>query len=104
MVTPDLERQQRPVRISDVEALAIADIDHRYPLAIDESPVQGAVVDGQPPALIEAQQQVGARDQRMRYSHVGPEVAPHHHIVARGKRPLRTLMPDGQRRRGRCTH
>jgi hypothetical protein len=60
VVTPDLEPQQWPVWIPDIEALAVADIDHRHPLSIDESPVQRAVVDGQPPALIETEQQMGA--------------------------------------------
>jgi hypothetical protein len=45
MVPTDLERQQWPVGISDVEALTVVDVDHRHPSAVDEGPVQRTVVD-----------------------------------------------------------
>jgi hypothetical protein len=103
-VPPDLEPQRRPVGISDVEALAVLDVDHRHPPAVDEGPVQRAVVDRQPPALIEPQQQVGARNQRVGNAHVGPEVAPDHHVVARREGPFRPVIPNGQRRWGWRSH
>ena len=100
LVAPDLERQLRPVGIADVDALAVVDVDHRHPAAVDESSVERAVVDRQPPALVEAQQQVGARDQRVRDAHVGAEVAPDHHVMACGEGAFRPVMPNGQRGRG----
>jgi hypothetical protein len=54
-VVPDLERQQWPVGVSDVDALAVADVDYRHSPAVDVRPVQRTVVDCQPPALVEAQ-------------------------------------------------
>jgi hypothetical protein len=55
-VAPDLERQQRSVGISDVDALAVMDIDDWHPAAVGESSVERTVVDRQPSALVEAQQ------------------------------------------------
>jgi hypothetical protein len=60
LVAPDLEGQLWPVGIPDVDGLAVVDVDDRHPVAVDERPVERAVVDRQPPALVEAQQQVGA--------------------------------------------
>jgi hypothetical protein len=42
------------------------DVDYRHPVAVDVGSVQRAVVDCQPPALIEAQDQVRAGDARIR--------------------------------------
>ncbi|OBI22746.1 hypothetical protein A5713_10390 [Mycobacterium sp. E2497] len=85
-MAPDLERQLRPVRIPDVEALAVVNLDHRHPPPVDESAVEGTIVDRQPAALVEAQQQMRARDQGVRDAHVGAQIAPHHHVVTGGKR------------------
>ena len=74
-VPPHFEGQQRSFGIADVDALAVVEVDHRDPPAIGEGPVQRAVVDREPPALIEAQQQVGARYQWMGDAHVGAQVA-----------------------------
>ena len=104
LVAPDLEGQQWPVGISDVDALAVVDVDHRHPAAVDESPVERTVVDRQPPALVEAQQQMGARNQRVRDAHVGAEIAADHHVVTRCEGAFRPVMPNGQRWRGWCTH
>src|ERR1700758_588690 len=45
LVAPDLEGQLWPVGISDVDALAVADLDDRHAAAVDESPVERTVVD-----------------------------------------------------------
>jgi hypothetical protein len=81
-VTSDLEGQTRPVGPSDVDALAIVDVDPPHPLAADENPGGRTVVDRYPFAPIEAQQQVRAGDQRMGNAHVGAEVTSDHHITA----------------------
>jgi hypothetical protein len=94
-VAPDLESQQRSVGIPDIDALAVVDVDYRHPPAVDESPVQRTVVDRQPPALIKAQQQMGTRNQRVRDAHIGPEVAPHHHVVTRCEGTFRPVMTNG---------
>jgi hypothetical protein len=103
-VPADLKPQQWPIGISDVDALAVVDVDHRHPPAIDESPVQRTVVDRQPPTLVEPQQQMGTRNQRMGEAHVGPEVAPDHHVVACRECPFRPVIPNGQRRWGWRSH
>jgi hypothetical protein len=104
MVPSDLEDQQRPVRVSDVDGLAVADVDQRDPVTVDVGAVQRIVVDRQPAALIEAQQQVGARDQRVGDAHVGAQVTADHHIVARRERAFRTVMANGQRWRDGWGH
>jgi hypothetical protein len=82
VVTSDFKGQAWPVRLSDVDALAIPDVDHPYPLTVDECPCWRTVVDRHPVASIEAQQQVCAGDQRMGNAHVGTEVTSDDHIVA----------------------
>jgi hypothetical protein len=94
-VAADFEGQLRPVGISDVDGLAVMDVDYRHPVAVDESPVERTVVDRQPPALVEAQQQMGARNQRVGDAHVGPEIAPDHHIVTRCEGAFRPVMTNG---------
>jgi hypothetical protein len=103
-VPSDLKPQQRPIGISDVDALAVVDVDHRDSPAVDEGPVQRTVVDRQPPALVEPQEQMGTRNQWVREADVGPEVAPDHHVVARCECPLRPVIPNGQRRWGWWSH
>ena len=83
LVAPDLEDQLRPVGISDVDGLAVVDVDQRHPPAVDESAVQRTVVDRQPPALVEAQQQMGTRNQRVRNAHVSAEIAPDDYVMTR---------------------
>jgi hypothetical protein len=95
VVAADLEGQRRPVRIADIDGLTVLDVDHRHPPAVDESAVQRTVVDRQPPALVEAQQQMGARDQGMGNAHVGPEVTADHYVMACRECPLRPVVPDG---------
>ena len=99
-VVADLERKLWPVGIADVDALAVVDVDHRHPAAVDVGAVQRTVVDGQPAPLIEAQQQMSTRDQRMRDAHVGAQIAPDHHVMACGEGALRSVVSDCQH--GRC--
>ncbi|OBG67696.1 hypothetical protein A5704_09140 [Mycobacterium sp. E735] len=82
---PDLEHQLRPVRVPDVEALTVVDVDDRHPPAVHESAVERTVVDRQPPALVEAQQQVRAGDERVGDAHVGAQIPPDHDVVTGGK-------------------
>ena len=59
-VMPDFEGDPRSVGLADVDRLAVLDVDRRHPLAVEEDPVQRIVVDRDPPAVVEAQQQVRA--------------------------------------------
>lgn len=88
LVAADLEGQARAVGVADVDGHAVGDVDHRHALAVDVQPVEAAVVDGHPAALVEAEQQVRARDQgwAMRTS-------------ARRSRPTTTSLP-GEKVRG----
>jgi hypothetical protein len=95
LVAADVEGQLWSVRVSDVDGLAVVDLGYRYPAPIDESSVERTVVDGKPLALVETQQQVGARNQRVRDAHVGSQIAPDHYIVARCKGAFRSFVPDG---------
>jgi hypothetical protein len=70
-VGSDLEGQAGPLRIPDVDALAVVDVDHRHPVAVDVRSVQRAVVDCHPSALIEAQDQVRAGYPGIRDAQVG---------------------------------
>jgi hypothetical protein len=69
------EPQTWPVGPREVDALAIMDVDHPHLVTIDENAGGRTVVDRYPFAPVEAQQQVGAGDQRMGNAHVGTEVA-----------------------------
>jgi hypothetical protein len=95
LVVSDCEGQQRPVRVSDVDALTVMDIDYRHLPAVGERPVEGTVVDRQPPALIEAQQQMSTRNQGVRDADVGPQIAPHYHVVTCREGVFRPVVPNG---------
>jgi len=82
-VAPDLERQPRPVRITDVDALPVADVYRPHPSTVNEDSVLAAVVDRHPPAVVEAQHDMRARHQRMGHADVGTEIPPDDHVVAR---------------------
>ena len=100
----DLEAQQRPVRVADVDRQAVVDVDGGQPAAVDEKPVQRAVVDGDPAVVVEPQQHVGPRYQWMCDAHVGPEIATDHNVMACGEGALRPVVPNGQRRCDWSTH
>ena len=74
---PHLEDQSRAVGVADVDLLPVLDIHDRHPASVDEHPVETAVVDGDPPALIEPQHQMRAGDQGMGDAHIGAEDAAH---------------------------
>ena len=104
LLRSDLEGQPRSLRIADVDALAVVDVDDRHPVAVDVGPVQRAVVDRQPSALIEAQDQVRAGDPRIRDAHVGVHVAPDDHLVACREGTLGPVVPNCQDGRGGSSH
>nr|WP_286178277.1 hypothetical protein [Arthrobacter sp. SLBN-53] len=78
----DLEGQLRAVGIADVELLAVGDVQRGDPLTVDVHAVEAAVVDGDPAALIEAQHQVRARDQRVGDTYIGAQVATDDDVIA----------------------
>jgi hypothetical protein len=80
-IRSDLEDQARPVGVADVDALAVANVDHSCPSPVDERALLRSVVNRQPPALIEAQQQMHAGDLGVRDAHVGAQVTPDDDIV-----------------------
>jgi hypothetical protein len=80
-----LERQLGAVRVADVDVQTVMDVDGRHAAAVDEHAVEAAVVDRDPPALIEPQHEVCPRDQGVGDANVGPEVAADDDIVASGE-------------------
>ena len=66
LVMADVEDDPRPIGQAEVEALAVPNVDRRHPSAVGEDAVVRVVVDRDPPAVLEAQQQVRAGDQRVR--------------------------------------
>jgi hypothetical protein len=58
VVPADLESQLRPIRVADVEALTVVDVDGGHPPVVDVHPVEAAVVDGDPAALFKPQHKV----------------------------------------------
>lgn len=80
-----LEGELGPVRVADVDVQTVMDVDGRHPAAVDEHAVETAVVDGDPPALIEAQDEVCAGDQWVCDANVGAEIATDDDIVASGE-------------------
>ena len=100
----DREGQARTLGVSDVNALAVMDIDHRHPVAVEVGPVQRAVVDCQPTALIEPQDQMRARDARIGDAHIGLHVATDDHLVAGREGSLGPVMPNCQDGRGKSSH
>jgi hypothetical protein len=64
------------------------DVDHRTAVAVDEGPVHRAVVDGHPLALLEAQDQMRARDPRIGDPDISTQITPDDHVVTRRKGTL----------------
>jgi hypothetical protein len=93
----DLEGHRGPVRVADIDPLTVLDVDGRHPTVVDVQTIEAAVVDGDPPALIEPQYQVYPGNQRVRDADVGPQVTPDDHIVAGCEGPFGSLVPHGQR-------
>ena len=97
-LSADREAQSGAVRIADVDALPVADVDGRHASAIDEYAVEAPVVRRHPAAVVAAQHQVCARNQRARNMHVGLRVASDDDVAVRRERSLRRIRPDGQKR------
>ena len=55
LVAADLEGQRRTVGVADIDPLAVLDVDIRHAPIVDEHPVEAAVVDCDPSALVESQ-------------------------------------------------
>jgi hypothetical protein len=64
----------------------------------------GVVVDHDPPAVVEAQQQVCAGDGRVRNSYIGVQVTADDHVAARGEVGFRPMRPNRQHRLRRAVH
>ena len=94
LLRADREGQPWPLRIPHVYALAVVDVDDRHPVAVDVGPVQRAVVDGQPAALIEAQDQVRARDPRVRDAQVGVLITSDDNLMTRCEGTLGPVVPN----------
>lgn len=100
----DLEGDPRPGGLPDVDSQAVINVDFRHPLAVDEHPALRIVVDRDPIAPIEAQQQVRTGDQWVRHAHVGTKITPDNHVAARGEALLRPIGPNCQHRWMGSTH
>ena len=101
---PNAKVSRGPCGFPTCDALPVVDVDHRHPVAVEIGPVQRAVVDRQPAALVEAQDQVRAGYPRVGDAQVGMQVAADDHLVACGEGTLGPVVPDCQHRRGGSTH
>ena len=104
LVPSDLESQLRTIGVADVETLTVVQIDRGDLPVVDVHPVEAAVVDGDPPALVETQHEVRARDQRMCDADIGAKIASDDYVVARRKGSGRPVISNGQRGRGWSAH
>jgi hypothetical protein len=103
-VPPDLETQLRSIGVADVQVLTVLQVDGGDPPVVDVHPVEAAVVDGDPSALIEPQHKVRAGDQRMCDTDVGAKIAADDYVVARREGSGRPVVSNGQRGRGWSAH
>ena len=85
LVPSDLEGQLRTVGIADVDVLTVVQIDGGNLPVVDVHPVEAAVVDSYPPALIEPQHKVCPGDQRVGDADIGAKVATDNDIVSSGE-------------------
>ena len=104
LVMSDFEGDPRTVGLADIDGLAVLDVEHGDPLAVDEDPVHRIVVDRNPPALIESQQHVRAGDQGMRYAQVCAQVASDDHVAARREVTFRSVGSNGEHGLRRSGH
>jgi hypothetical protein len=96
LLRADRESEPRPLGIAHVDALAVVDVDDGHPVTVDVGPVQRAVVDGQPAALIEAQDQVRARDPRVRDAQVGMLITSDDNLMTCCEGSLGPVVPNCQ--------
>jgi hypothetical protein len=104
VMRPELEGQPRPLRIADGDALAVVDVDHRCAVAVEVGPVRRTVVDRQPSALVEPQNQVRAGYPGVGDAQVGVQVTADDHLVAGREGILGPVVPNSQHRRVWSTH
>jgi hypothetical protein len=100
----DLEGQRRAVGIADVDPQAVLDVDDRDATIVHVQAVEAAVVDGDPPALVEPHDQVRPGDQGVGDADVGAQVASNDDIGSCCEGALGSLVPHGQHRRGWWAH
>jgi len=103
-VASDFKTQLRPIGITDVEVLTVLQVSSGHSPVVDVHPVEAAVVDGDPPTLVEPQHKVCAGDQRMCDSDVGAKIAADDYVVARREGSGRSVVSNGQRGWGWSAH
>lgn len=104
LLRSDGEGQPGSLGVSDVDALAVVQVDDRHSIAVDVGPVQRPVVDCQPAALVEAQDQVRTGYPRVGDAQIGVLIASDDHFLACGEGSLRPVVPNRQDRRGGSIH
>ena len=100
----EFERQPRTLGIAEMNGLAAANVHGIHPPPPEKHSVPAVVVGRDPAAVEAAQQHVGPGDRRMRQTHVGPHIAPNHHIGTWRERALPTTESNGDRGRQRPAH
>lgn len=98
------EGQLRAVGIADVDLLPVVDVDGGHAAAVDVHPVEAAVVDGDPAALVEAHHEMRTGNQRVGDSDVSTQVSADDNIVAGRERASGAVVPNGQRGGGWSAH
>lgn len=96
----DLEGQHRSLGVGEVDLHPVLNVDGAHLPAIDVHPVEAAVIDANPAPMVEPQNQMFTRDQRVGNPYVGLDVAPDDDVVAGRERARRSVVPHSQR--GRC--
>ena len=79
----ELESQPRPVRITDVDDLPVADVYRQHLTPVNEHSIERAVVDRHPLAVFEAQHHMCPRHQRMGQANIGSQITSDHHVMTR---------------------
>ncbi|BBZ52677.1 hypothetical protein MHEI_43940 [Mycobacterium heidelbergense] len=95
-MAPDLESHCRTIRIADVDPQAVVDVDDRHATIVDVQPIEAAVVDGNPPALVEPHDEVCPGYQRVCDPDVRAQVTPNDYVVARCESAFGSLVSHGQ--------
>jgi hypothetical protein len=103
MMAAHLEAHRRTVWIADIYLQAVLDFDDRYTMVVDIQPIEAAVVDGDPSALIESHDQVCPGDQGVRNAHVRAKVTPNDYFACR-EGTVGSLVPYGQHGWGWLAH
>jgi len=104
LVTAELERQRRAVRVADIDPQVVLDVDGRHATVVDIQPIEAAVVDSHPSALVESHDEVRPGDQGVCDPDVRAEVTPDDYVIARREGAVGSLIPHGQHRRGWKAH